>query len=122
MKSGTARLGLTSRRAPSNVCGIVVCETMQGCKYADLFKLVPQAIVRQTAVREPEDFIGRFTERIQALAANQDQLVKNEWQGVDVEDLVCAQLAHFADLLGSRIAVGGSTRSRKRVVRPARWW
>ena len=66
-----------------------------------------QAIARQTAAREPEDFIGRFTERIQALAANQDLLIRNEWQGVDVEDLTRAQLAHFADLVGSRIAVGG---------------
>jgi PAS domain S-box-containing protein len=66
-----------------------------------------QAIARQTAAREPEDFIGRFNERIRALAANQDLLVRNEWQGVDVGDLVTAQLAHFADLVGSRIAMGG---------------
>jgi PAS domain S-box-containing protein len=67
-----------------------------------------QAIARQTATRGPEDFIERFTERIQALAANQDLLVRNEWQGVDVEDLVRAQLAHFADLVGSRITAHGS--------------
>src|SRR6266446_4528666 len=67
-----------------------------------------QAIARQTAAREPEDFVERFTDRIQALAANQDLLVKNEWQGVDVEDLVRAQLALFADLVGSRITVHGS--------------
>jgi PAS domain S-box-containing protein len=66
-----------------------------------------QAIARQTAAREPEDFIGRFNERIRALAANQDLLVRNEWQGVDVGDLVKAQLAHFADLVGSRIAMDG---------------
>ena len=66
-----------------------------------------QAIARQTAARDPEDFIERFTERIQALAANQDLLVRNEWQGVDVEELVRAQLAHFADLVGSRITVHG---------------
>src|SRR5262249_27290691 len=58
-----------------------------------------QAIARQTAAREPEDFVGRFTERIQALAANQDLIIRNEWRGVDVEDLVRAQLAHFADLV-----------------------
>jgi PAS domain S-box-containing protein len=68
-----------------------------------------QAIARQTAAREPERFIERFTERIQALAANQDLLVGNEWQGVDVEDLTRAQLALFADLVGSRIAVHGSS-------------
>jgi two-component sensor histidine kinase len=67
-----------------------------------------QAIARQTAAREPEDFIERFTERIQALAANHDLLVQKEWHGVDVEDLVRAQLAHFYDLVGSRIAVHGS--------------
>jgi PAS domain S-box-containing protein len=67
-----------------------------------------QAIARQTAARDTDDFIERFTERIQALAANQDLLVRNQWQGVDVEDLVCAQLAHFADLLGVRIIVHGS--------------
>jgi two-component sensor histidine kinase len=66
-----------------------------------------QAIARQTAAREPEGFIERFTERIQALAANQDLLVQNEWHGIDVEDLVRAQLAHFADLVGSRITVQG---------------
>jgi PAS domain S-box-containing protein len=66
-----------------------------------------QAIARQTAARDPEDFIGCFTERIQALAANQDLLIRNEWQGVDIEDLVRAQLAHFADLVGSRIDVDG---------------
>jgi PAS domain S-box-containing protein len=66
-----------------------------------------QAIARQTTVRDREDFVGRFTERIQALASSQDLLIRNEWQGVDVEDLVCAQLAHFADLIGARIAVSG---------------
>src|SRR5215468_10904949 len=66
-----------------------------------------QAVARQTAAREPEDFIGRFNERIRALAASQDLLVRNEWQGVDVDELVRAQLAHFAGLAGSRIAVDG---------------
>jgi two-component sensor histidine kinase len=65
-----------------------------------------QAIARQTASREPEHFIGLFNERIRALAANQDLLVQNGWQGVDVEKLVRAQLAHFADV-GSRIAADG---------------
>jgi PAS domain S-box-containing protein len=67
------------------------------------------AIARQTAAREPADFIGRFTERIQALAANQNLLIRNQWYGVDVKDLVRAQLAHFADLVGSRIAADGPT-------------
>jgi two-component sensor histidine kinase len=66
-----------------------------------------QAIARQIAGHQPEDFIRRFNECIQALAASQDLLVRNKWQGADVEDLVRAQLAHFADLVGPRIAVDG---------------
>jgi PAS domain S-box-containing protein len=68
---------------------------------------VVDAIAHQTASRNPEDFVERFSERIQALSANQDLLVRNEWNGVEIEDLVRAQLAHFADLIGSRIAMHG---------------
>jgi PAS domain S-box-containing protein len=68
---------------------------------------VVDAIAHQTATRSPEDFIECFSERIQALSANQDLLVRNDWKGVEIEDLVRAQLAHFADLIGSRIIVCG---------------
>jgi two-component sensor histidine kinase len=66
---------------------------------------VVHAIARQTATQNPEDFIERFSERIQALSANQDLLIQSDWNGVDIDDLVRAQLAHFADLIGSRIAM-----------------
>jgi PAS domain S-box-containing protein len=66
---------------------------------------VVDAIAHQTAIKSPEHFIERFSERIQALSANQDLLVRNEWRGVDTEDLVRAQLAPFAELIGSRIAL-----------------
>jgi PAS domain S-box-containing protein len=68
---------------------------------------VVDAIAHQTAARNPEDFIERFSQRIQALSANQDLLVRNEWNGVEIADLARAQLAHFADLIGSRIAMKG---------------
>jgi PAS domain S-box-containing protein len=68
---------------------------------------VVDAIAHQTATRDPEDFIERFSERIQALAANLDLLVRNEWKGIEIEDMARAQLSHFADLIGSRIAVKG---------------
>jgi two-component sensor histidine kinase len=68
---------------------------------------VVHAIAHQTATKNPEDFIARFSERIQALSANQDLLVRNEWNGVEVADLVRAQLAPFVGLIGSRIAVHG---------------
>ncbi len=69
---------------------------------------VVDAIAHQTATRNPEDFMERFSERIQALSVNQDLLVRNEWNGVEIADLVHTQLAHFADLIGSRIAVHGA--------------
>jgi two-component sensor histidine kinase len=68
---------------------------------------VVDAIAHQTATRDPEGFIERFSERIQALAANQDLLVRNEWKGIEIEDMARAQLSHFADLIGSRIVVKG---------------
>jgi PAS domain S-box-containing protein len=68
---------------------------------------VVDAIAHQTTAKRPEDSVERFSERIRALAANQDLLFRNEWKGVDVEDLVRAQLSHFADLIGSRIVVDG---------------
>lgn len=66
-----------------------------------------QAVARQTLAANPDEFIGRFGERIQALAASQDLLVKNDWRGVDLEELVRSQLAHFKDLIGTRIGVKG---------------
>jgi two-component sensor histidine kinase len=66
-----------------------------------------QAIARQTAAADARDFIGRFTERIQALATNQDLLVRHAWQRIDVKELVQAQLGHFADLIGTRINFDG---------------
>jgi PAS domain S-box-containing protein len=76
---------------------------------------VVDAIAHQTAGKNPEDFIERFSERIQALSANQDLLVRSDWGGVDIEDLTRAQLSHFADLIGSRIVVDG----RKLRLKPA---
>ena len=68
---------------------------------------VVDAIARQTAAKNHDDFIERFSERIQALSANQDLLIRNGWHGVEIEDLVRAQLSPFADLMGSRIVVRG---------------
>jgi PAS domain S-box-containing protein len=70
---------------------------------------VVNAIAHQTAAKTLEDFLERFSERIQALSANQDLLIRSEWHGVEIVDLVCAQLAPFADHIGSRIVVCGPT-------------
>jgi len=68
---------------------------------------IVNAIAQQTAAKTPEDFLARFSERIQALSANHDLLIRNDWRGVEIADLVRAQLAPFADHFGSRIVVRG---------------
>ena len=95
---------ITERRAHEEQVQLLMREVSHRAK--NMLSLV-NAIARQTAAREPEDFIERLTERIQALATNLDLLIQSDWQGVDVADLVHAQLAHFADLIGFRIAVTG---------------
>jgi PAS domain S-box-containing protein len=65
------------------------------------------SIARQTAASDTAEFIKHFSARIQALSANQDLLIKSDWRGVDLEDLVRIQLAHFVDLIGTRISVDG---------------
>jgi PAS domain S-box-containing protein len=72
----------------------------------NLLSLV-RAIARETVAATPEDFIERFSNRVESLAANQDLLVKNAWKGADLHDLVRSQLAHFEDLIGTRIELNG---------------
>lgn len=66
-----------------------------------------QAMARQTLATEPKEFVARFSDRIHALSINQDLLVKNEWDGVDINDLIAAQLMSFEDHIGNRITMSG---------------
>ena len=65
------------------------------------------SIARQTAKGDIDDYVRRFSDRLQSLAAIQDLLIKSDWQGTDPESLVLAQLGHFSDLIGSRIHIKG---------------
>jgi PAS domain S-box-containing protein len=66
-----------------------------------------QAIARQTLAANPDDFLDRFGKRVEALAANQDLLVKSAWKGADLNELVRSQLATFEELIGSNIMLEG---------------
>jgi PAS domain S-box-containing protein len=68
-----------------------------------------QAIACRTAAGGGDGFVARFTERIMALAASQDLLVRGDWREVELEDLVRSQLAHFHDLLDRRVIIRGGT-------------
>lgn len=68
---------------------------------------VVQAVARQTAAKSPKDFVASFEQRLLALAKAQDLLIKGEWRHVVLEDLVRAELGHFASLIGRRIILTG---------------
>jgi two-component sensor histidine kinase len=68
---------------------------------------VVQAVARQTAAKNPKDFVASFEQRLLALAKAQDLLIKGEWRRVGLEELICAELEHFAALIGRRIIVDG---------------
>ena len=97
-------LDITERRHQEERIKLLLREVNHRAK--NMLALV-QAIARQTAVASPNDFLERFPERIQALATSQDLLVHAEWKGVELEEIVRVQLAHFRDLIGSRIELKG---------------
>lgn len=69
---------------------------------------VVQAFARQTAkYGDPATFLTRLFDRIDGLAAAQDLMVTNNWHGVEVADIVEAQLSHFKDLIGTRVLIEG---------------
>lgn len=68
---------------------------------------VVQAIARMTAAKTPTEFLERLDQRIQAIAASQELLVKSEWKKVSLESLVRAQLACFGDFGDRRCTIAG---------------
>jgi PAS domain S-box-containing protein len=70
---------------------------------------VVQAISWQTARKslDLDEFEQRFTQRLDALARSQDLLVKWDWKGVAIEDLLHAQLEPFLDSADERLAAHG---------------
>ena len=95
---------VTDRKASEEQVRLLMREVNHRAK--NLLSIV-LAIARQTATKNPTDFFERFSERIQALSANQDILVRNEWQGVGVAELVRGQLAPFTGSIGTRIVFDG---------------
>jgi PAS domain S-box-containing protein len=76
---------------------------------------VVRSIARQTVASGGDDFLRSFEERLLALSASHYLLVKNEWKGAGLEELVSSQLEHFKDLISTRINVLGPPL----MVRPA---
>lgn len=68
---------------------------------------VVMAIAQQTAATGAVDFIGSFSDRVRALAANQDVLIRHEWKAISLESLIRTQLAHLGNMLDRRITLAG---------------
>lgn len=66
------------------------------------------AIAHRTWEAAPEDFMHRFETRVHALSSSHKLLLENGWQGADLDQLARSQLAHFGDLIGTRIRFQGA--------------
>jgi PAS domain S-box-containing protein len=65
---------------------------------------VVQALVLRTADRSFAESLGA---RLQALSRNQDLLIKRNWTGTPIGELILSQLAAVNDLIGTRVIVAG---------------
>jgi PAS domain S-box-containing protein len=96
---------ITERKRSEEHVKLLIAEVNHRAK--NLLAVV-QAVTQLTSkYGNPATFAARLTDRIDALAASQDLLVKSQWQGVELSDLVVAQLAHFEDLIGARVLIEG---------------
>jgi two-component sensor histidine kinase len=71
--------------------------------------MVIQSIARRTArtAGSLEEFERRFERRLQGLAASHDVLVRENWQGAPLADLVRQQMLPFAGIQSSRLELAG---------------
>jgi PAS domain S-box-containing protein len=70
---------------------------------------VVQAMARQTMQHSAgfDDFEGRFMGRLHGLARSHDVLVRQDWTGATIRDLVTAQLAPFVREDGASVDMSG---------------
>lgn len=75
------------------------------------------SMARQTArASSPADFVDRFSQRLYSLSASQDLIVKGNWDGVSVNDLVRSQLDHLGEeIRNNRFRIEG----HEMIVSPA---
>lgn len=68
---------------------------------------VVQVLARQTAKRNPEDYVSQLEARIAGLSASHNVLVQNSWEDVPFDELIRSQLGHFEHMIGDRIRISG---------------
>lgn len=70
---------------------------------------VIQAMARQTArhAGSIDAFLRQFGDRLQALAASHDLLVRESWYGASLNELVRSQLSAYLDGIGQQVEING---------------
>ena len=71
---------------------------------------VIQAMARQSLMLHttPEEFVARFSERLNGLAGSHDLLLSDDWAGASLIQLIRSQLQHYDDLFDTRIHLEGT--------------
>ncbi|MGB3720338.1 MAG: PAS domain S-box protein [Hyphomicrobiaceae bacterium] len=96
---------VTERKRTEQHINLLIAETNHRAK--NLLSVV-QGIARLTApASDPKVFAERLSQRLRALAINQDLLVRANWEGIEFEDLVRSQLEPFQGLVSSRCTISG---------------
>jgi two-component sensor histidine kinase len=70
---------------------------------------VLQGVVRQTARRtkDLDEFIAKFTARLQSIASSHDLLVNDDWSGTSIIRLFRSQLGVFSEIEAGRVTLDG---------------
>ena len=102
LRAFAAHLDITERKQSEEQKKILLMEINHRSK--NLLAVI-QALVNQSVIYgDPATFAIDISDRLQGLSASQDLLIESDWQGIQVSELVLAQLRHFTGLVGTRIA------------------
>jgi two-component sensor histidine kinase/DNA-binding response OmpR family regulator len=105
LRAFASNMDITERKQSEEQRKILMAEINHRSK--NLLAVV-QALVNQSARdADPQTFAVTLSDRLQGLSASQDLLIKNDWRGIELSELVRAQLSHFKDLVGTRILFDG---------------
>jgi two-component sensor histidine kinase len=99
------RADITERKKAEENIRLLMGEVNHRSK--NLLSVVQSIAVLSSKLADPQTFASDLMQRIAGLSACQDLLLQSEWNGVDVADLVRAQLAPFRDLVDRRIFISG---------------
>lgn len=68
---------------------------------------VIQAIARQTKITDVESYVEQFSKRLQSIAANQDILVRSNWEDMNLRVLVTSQLQFLGEMGLNHVTTSG---------------